>query len=74
MILYLKRNYLPEQTEGMLEIYHEGECIYSLKTLELAWKNNKTGISCIPEGVYKVQKEINTWAGKCLNHTYPATK
>ena len=49
-----------------MEISYEGECLYTCKTLELAWKDNKTGISCIPEGVYKVRKEINTWAGKCL--------
>ena len=66
MVLYLKRNRFKKQTEGILEVYKEGECIFKCHSLELPWKNNEKNISCIPDGVYKAQKEINTWAGKCL--------
>ncbi len=38
---------------------------YSFKTLELAWKNNKNRISCIPEGEYDV---VRRWSPKFKEH------
>lgn len=47
-----------KQTLG--ELYcNNGEKEFKCKTLELSWKDNKTNISCIPKGVYKV-KMINS--------------
>lgn len=51
--LILERVYLPDRTLGSL--YRNGETI--AKVLELPWKQNKRGISCIPEGVYRVIKQ-----------------
>lgn len=39
-------------TFGIFYINDDPLCL----TLEDPWNNNKTGISCIPEGVYKVSK------------------
>lgn len=51
---YLKRVKLPTETLG--SIYNEaGELI--CKTMELPWKSNKRGISCIPDGTYLVVKQ-----------------
>jgi hypothetical protein len=35
------------------------------KTLELAWKNNERGKSCIPVGTYKVIEHTSPKFGKC---------
>ncbi len=53
--LQILRYYKEEQTEGDLYVFGEDNGIlWTCKSLELAWKDNKTGISCIPEGTYKV--------------------
>jgi Family of unknown function (DUF5675) len=50
----LERVYLPTETLG--SIYApDGSLV--CKTMELAWKDNKRSISCIPEGAYKVIKQ-----------------
>lgn len=66
MNVIIKRNYFEEQTEGMLEIYNDKECIYHCKVLERPWKNNQRNISCIPEGKYEIKKEIQPKRGKVL--------
>lgn len=43
----------PKETLGILEIIDENKIIYTCKTLELPWLDNKRGISCIPKGIYK---------------------
>lgn len=50
------RMYEEHQTKGILEIFDEesGELEFTCKTLELAWLDNATGVSCIPEGFYDV--------------------
>lgn len=46
-----------KQTIGRLFVLDEcNSALYNCHTLELAWKNNQTSISCIPEGDYKVTK------------------
>ena len=55
MNLMLTRKYHPEGTNG--EIFHEGKLIcYSI---ELPWKENSHGISCIPEGRYLLVKRYS---------------
>lgn len=44
--------YGKRQTLGFMELDGEKLCF----TLELPWKENKRGISCIPEGIHKVTK------------------
>lgn len=47
-----------KQTIGTLDF--EG---YQLKTIELAWNDNKRGASCIPTGKYKVVPRTSTKYG-----------
>lgn len=45
----------PKQTLGTLELFDAtGKSIFKCKTLELPWLKNKTKVSCIPTGTYKV--------------------
>lgn len=37
----------------------DGDILFQCKTLELAWKNNKQSISCIPKGLYTVVKRYS---------------
>lgn len=56
MKLILCRNYSPEGTLGLL--YNESGDLLSF-TIELPWRDNKTRISCIPEGTYKLTKRYS---------------
>lgn len=47
----LKRTYTPQQTTGVILDENGTEIC---KTLELPWRENRRGISCIPEGTYEV--------------------
>ncbi len=40
---------------------------FSCKTLERPWKNNQSGISCIPSGTYQVNW---TFSPKLMRYTY----
>jgi len=48
MQLILLRHYLPKGTNGVISLENEKIC-YSI---ELPWRNNMRGVSCIPEGNY----------------------
>lgn len=49
-------DYGEEQTLGEFRMQDwDRKDIIQLKTLELAWRNNETGNSCIPEGEYDVR-------------------
>src|SRR5436190_10748181 len=52
MKLELIRNYFPNGTNGDLLLDGEKVC----STIELPWKENKTQVSCIPEGKYELKK------------------
>ena len=45
-----------KQTIGFLKVYKDGIVIETMFTLELPWKNNEVGKSCIDTGMYKVEK------------------
>jgi len=53
MNVEIHRVKLPTETLGSL--YVDGVMV--CKTMELPWKENKKGISCFPEGTYRVTKE-----------------
>jgi len=55
MELELIRTYLPIGTNG--EILYNGTRICS--SIELPWKNNEPGLSCIPEGSYELKKRYS---------------
>lgn len=46
-----------KQTLGNLFVLDEcNEVVYDCETLEPAWEDNQRNISCIPEGLYEVEK------------------
>ena len=49
-----RKEYYDKQVLGELTMYNDsGEIVFRCKTLELAWRNNETRVSCIPTGTYK---------------------
>jgi hypothetical protein len=58
----IERVYLETETLGSW--YVDGDMI--CKTMELPWKGNQKGISCIPEGAYDVIREAES-----AHHKYP---
>jgi hypothetical protein len=63
MKLVLKRTYGDEGTNG--DLYADSQFI--CHTIELPWKGNQTGISCIPEGTYKVIRRTSEHHKKHLH-------
>lgn len=55
MELKLYRTYFAEGTNG--ELYHLGELV--CYTIELPWRENKTNVSCIPEGRYRLVRRYS---------------
>ena len=55
MELELIRAYFPKGVNG--ELYHDGSRLCF--TIELPWKDNQTGVSCIPEGRYALVKRYS---------------
>jgi len=53
MTVEIIRLKLPTETLGSLFVNGSMIC----KTMELPWKDNKRGISCFPDGTYRVTKE-----------------
>lgn len=49
------------------EIIVDGSCV--VKTLELPWRDNKIGISCIPEGEYLVVRRASDKYGSHFHVT-----
>ena len=53
---HLIRTYHSTHTQGMLSALDEyGNILFHCVTLELPWRDNQKGTSCIPEGAYQVQ-------------------
>lgn len=48
------------QTEGILTVLKGVKKEFQCYTLELSWKDNKKRVSCIPKGVYNVEKRYST--------------
>ena len=62
----LIRQYFDTHTLGVLvALDATSNVIMTCSVLELPWMDNQRKISCIPEGTYKVQSEINVKFGKC---------
>jgi len=55
MELLLVRAYFPSGTNG--DLFVDG--VFCSHTIELPWKDNHRGISCIPEGRYPVRKRFS---------------
>jgi len=52
----LSREYGPKQTRGCFYIFDGDRSILNVKTLELPDKGNAQNVSCIPPGVYPLEK------------------
>jgi len=57
-----------QQTYGIMTVYGEdGKAIYALPTVELPWKGNQNGVSCIPPNdTYRVKSHTSGKHGKCF--------
>ena len=59
-IKILRQEYQDKQTLGYLYVVDEfDEILFSCNTLELAWKNNKQNVSCVPLGTYTCKLEYS---------------
>ena len=68
MKISIDRTYEEKQTKGYAAVFDaEGTVIFTLDTLELPWKNNDVGISCIPEGIYIAKRR---YSKKYRNHMH----
>lgn len=55
MVLFLTRTYLPEGTNGRLDL----DGVFIAYSIELPWNRNERGTSCIPEGRYFIRKRYS---------------
>ena len=58
-IILTRIKYEETQTRGILLVLNGNEIVFDCKTLELPYRNNQRGISCVPAGVYNIQKEYS---------------
>jgi hypothetical protein len=54
------------QTLGAIHVYDGKEEVYSCKSMELPWLDNKKNISCIPPGKYDAVKHVSPKFGECF--------
>lgn len=66
MKLLISRSYGQNSTLGSLFVMNGNEKVFECKTIELPDKNNQHNISCIPEGIYVVNKITSPTKGKCF--------
>ncbi len=62
LVLYLDRTYLPTATNGQISIAGR----YICSAIELPWRDNRTNVSCIPEGCYRLELYRSRKFGDCL--------
>ena len=62
MEILIERTYFPDGTNGDLHVNGSLRC----HSIELPWHNNAHGVSCIPEGRYKLKKHISEHLGDVL--------
>ncbi len=51
-ILLYRNVYLKQEILGNLFIFDGSKLLFRCKTIELAWRDNKKNISCVPHGKY----------------------
>lgn len=47
-------------TLGTLVVEEDGKVLFTCATVELPWRGNKHGVSCVPAGTYPVWKEYSS--------------
>lgn len=65
MKIEIKRSYGEKQTEGLLTV-SSAKGRFAGHSIELPWKDNAKGISCIPEGTYELNIYNSPKFGRCL--------
>lgn len=61
----IRHDFQDKQTLGRLIVTGDNEdFVYECKTLELPWKDNQRGISCISAGTYTVRHRLASESGK----------
>lgn len=60
------RTKLPTETLGTLNVLQGSKIIFTCKTMELPWLDNKNNLSCIPADEYELTKEATS-----PKHDYP---
>ena len=63
MDLHLQRTYHAKGTNGVLTIDDQFICY----TIELPWRENRKGLSCIPEGCYSLEARYSPQLGNHLH-------
>lgn len=58
------------QTLGELYVVEDNKILFTTKTLELPYKDNKNKISCIPKGEYKVVKRKTKYSRFKYEHLH----
>ncbi|MCK5788549.1 MAG: hypothetical protein KAH32_06100 [Chlamydiia bacterium] len=56
VVIITRQDLGDKQTLGELLIYKNSQVIFKCDTLELPWKDNETGVSCIPTGAYNIKR------------------
>ena len=55
--IILTRTYNDQLTLGTIKVFDkQGHLTYECKSIELPWINNRSNVSCIPEGTYPWEK------------------
>jgi hypothetical protein len=59
-----------KETLGLITVHKDLNEIFSCKSLELSWRDNKRNLSCIPKGEYKANVRFSEKHGEHLivNH------
>jgi len=62
----MQRIYNADATTSVCVGYYDKDVKFSQYTIELPWRENQKGISCIPEGVYNVTRHKSPIFGDCF--------
>lgn len=67
-----QQRYLRTDVESisMVKVYNQETFIYQCFLLELPWRNNKQGVSCIPVGMYIIKKRKAGENGSRINYPH----
>lgn len=58
-LILIRTNYGEHQTTGILHVVDGTEILFTCYTLELPWRKNMRGVSCVPPGKYALVKEYS---------------
>ena len=54
------------QTLSLAHVFDGNKLVWDFKVLELPWKDNQRGISCIPTGIYQAIKHRSPKFSECF--------